>query len=183
MERYGLDLKMKGRIVVFFAALIMIFMAVSMSASANDTSSEDDATDLIEQIKEQLGTVFENIDQETALDTFAFLKEKIAEGDLTTEEGLSNAIEEGKERFGVEISRQDARKLVDTMEKLEDMGFSAEYVLDKTESLYKEYGAEFVDHVEEVVTGAVKNAVSGAISSFFENLANSVKTFFTGLFS
>lgn len=174
---------MKGRIINFFAVLMIAFMAVSMSVSANEASSGEEAEDLIGQIKEHLGAVFENIDQETALDTFAFLKEKIAEGNLTTEEGLSNAIEEGKERFGVEISRQDARKLVDTMEKLEDMGFSAEYVLDKTESLYKEYGAEFIDHVDEVAAGAVKNAVSGAISSFFKNLASSVKEFFTGLFS
>ena len=176
-------MKMKGRILVFLAVLIMAFAAVSMPVLANGSSSEEDTTDLIEQVKEQLGEIFENVDQETALNTFEFLKEKIAEGDLTTEEGLSNAIEEGKEKFGVEISRQDARKLVDIMEKLEDMGFSAEYVLDKTENLYQEYGTEFVDHVDEVVTGAVKNAVSGAISSFFDNLANSVKAFFTGLFS
>ena len=182
-ERHGFNLRMKGRIIIFLAVLIIGFVTVSISVSANDSSSEEDTTDLIEQVKEQLGAVFENVDQETALNTFAFLKEKIAEGDLTTEEGLSNAIEEGKERFGIEISRQDAQKLVDTMEKLEDMGFSAEYVLDKTENLYKVYGAEFVDHVDEVVTGAVKNAVSGAISSFFENLASSVKAFFTGLFS
>lgn len=174
---------MKGRIAVFLTVLFMAFTAVPMSVSANDSVSEEDTTDLIEQVKEQLGSIFENIDQETALNTFEFLKEKIAEGNLTTEEGLSNAIEEGKERLGFEISSQDARKLVDIMEKLEDMGFSAEYVLDKTENLYQEYGTEFVDHVDEVVTGAVKNAVSDAISSFFENLANSVKSFFTGLFS
>lgn len=174
---------MKKKIAVFLAALVIVFLAIPMSAAASGTSSGEDATDIIEQIKQQLNAVFENIDQETASDAFSFLKEKIADGDLTTEEGLSNAIEEGKEKFGVEISKEDARKLVDAMEKLEDMGFSAEYLIDKTESLYEEYGADFIDHVDEVVTGAVKNAVSGAISSFFENLANSVKDFFTGLFS
>lgn len=92
-------------------------------------------------------------------------------------------IEQVKERLDVEISSQDAKKLVDTMERLEEMGFSVEYVLEKAENLYEEYGVEFVDHVEEEVAGAVKNAASNAISSFFENLTNSVKMFFTGLFS
>lgn len=174
---------MKKKIAVILTAFVIVFLAIPISAAASGTSSGEDATDIIEQIKQQLVAVFENIDQETASEAFSFLKEKIAEGDLTTEEGLSNAIEEGKEKFGVEISKEDARKLVDAMEKLEDMGFSAEYLIDKTESLYKEYGADFIDHVDEVVTGAVKNAVSGAISSFFENLANSVKDFFTSLFS
>ena len=68
------------------------------------------------------------------------------------------------------------------MEKLEDMGFSAEYMVDKTESLYEEYGADFVDHVDEVVTGAVKNAASNAVNSFFGNLKKSVQNFFSNLF-
>lgn len=163
--------------------MVMVFLLLPISAAASGTSSGEDATDIIEQIKQQLDAVFENIDQETASDAFSFLKEKFSGGDLTTEEGLLSAIEEGKEKFGVEISKEDARKLVDAMEKLEDMGFSAEYLIDKTESLYREYGADFVDHVDEVVTGAVKNAVSDAVSSFFKNLADSVKDFFTGLFS
>lgn len=174
---------MKKKIAVILAVLMMVFLWIPMSAAASETSSGEDATDIIGQIKQQLEAVFENIDQETASEAFSFLKEKIEEGNLTTEEGLSSAIEEGKEKFGVEISKEDAKKLVDAMEKLEDMGFSAEYVIEKTENLYQEYGSDFVNHVDEVVTGAVKNAVSGAISSFFENLANSVKEFFANLFS
>lgn len=174
---------MKKKIVAILTVLAMMFLAIPMSAAASEASSGEDAADIINQIKQQLEAVFEDIDQETASEAFSFLKEKIAEGNLTTEEGLSSAIAEGKEKFGVEVSKEDARKLVDAMEKLEDMGFSAEYLIDKTEGLYEEYGAEFINHVDEIVTGAVKNAVSSAISSFFENLASSVKEFFTGLFS
>ena len=68
------------------------------------------------------------------------------------------------------------------MEKLEALGFSAEYIVEKTESMYQEYGADFVDHVDEVVTGAVKNAASNVISSFFNGLKDSVKSFFNNLF-
>ncbi len=174
---------MKRKFAVILTVLVMGFLAIPMSAAASETSSSEDAGDIVEQIKQQLEGMFENVDKETASEAFSFLKEKIAEGDLTTEEGLSNAILEGKEKFGVTISKEDALKLVDAMKKLEDMGFSAEYLIDKTESLYQEYGADFVNHVDEVVTGAVKNAVSGAISGFFENLADSVKEFFSSLFS
>ncbi len=176
-------MKIKGGIAVFLMVLLIGFVWVSMPAAASENTSDGDITDVTDQVKELFGAVFENIDQEKASGVFAFLKEKIAQGDLTTEEGLSNAVEEGKEKFGVEISAADAKELVETMEKLEGMGFSAEYVLDKTEDLYKEYGEEFVDHVDEVLTTAVKNAVSGAVTAFFENLAGSVKNFFTGLFS
>lgn len=174
---------MKKKIAVILAVVMMVFLCIPMAAAASETSSGEEAADVIGQMKQQLEEVFANIDQETASEVFSFLKEKIEEGNLATEEGISSAIEEGKEKFGVEISKEDAKKLVDAMEKLENMGFSAEYVIEKAENLYQEYGSDFVNHVDEVVTGAVKNAVSGAISSFFENLTNSVKKFFTDLFS
>ena len=103
--------------------------------------------------------------------------------DMPFDKGRGDLIEQVKERLDVEISRQDARKLVDAMEKLEDMGFSVEDMLEKAERLYEEYGAEFVDHMEEEVTEVVKNATANAVSSFFENLVNSVKAFFTDIFS
>ena len=40
-----------------------------------------------------------------------------------------------------------------------------------------------MDHMDEIVTGAVKDAASNAVSGFFDNLKNSVKDFFKGLFS
>ena len=95
---------------------------------------------------------------------------------------IKNAIKEGEEKFDVEIDEADAKKLVETMEKLEDMGFSIEYVVQKADSLYQEHGADFVEHVDEVVTGAVKDAASNVANSFFEGLKTSVKSFFQNLF-
>lgn len=177
---------MKKQIVWLLALVMLLFFAVPLQAAAsekNSSSSGEDPEDIVEQIKGQLEEMFEGIDQETASETFSFLKEKLAEGSFATEEGLLDAIEEGKEKFGIEIGREDAQKLVDAMEKLEDMGFSADYLIEKAESLYEEYGSDFIEHADEVVGGAVKNAVSNAVSGFFDNLINSVKNFFTGLFS
>ncbi len=174
---------MKKKFAWILAAVIMLILIIPMPVAASEASGEEDATDIVEQMKQQLEAIFENVDQETASEAFSFLKEKIEEGSLSTEDGLLSTLEEGKEKFGIEIGREEAEKLVDAMEKLEDMGFSAEYLIDKLENLYQEYGVDFVDHVDEVVTGAVKNAVSNAVSSFFGNLVNSVKDFFADLFS
>lgn len=163
-------------------ALAVMLLLVPVRVHAAGELSDADAADVFSQIKQQLSAAFEEMDQETAEEVFSFLKDKLAESDYGSEEGLQSIIKEGKDKFGVEVDKEDARKLVDAMEKLEDMGFSAEYVVDKTESLYQEYGAGFVDHVDEVVTGAVKNAASNAVNGFFENLKKSVKDFFSNLF-
>ncbi len=175
---------MKKRISALLLMLMMLFLILPMPVRAAETGTSDqEAADILSQVKQELSAVFENVDKETAEEVFSFLKEKIKEGNLDSEEGLLNAIEEGKAKFGVEISKEDAGKLVDTMEKLEDIGFSAEYVMDKAEHLYQQYGADFADHIDELLADAVKNAASNAMNSFWDNLKNSIKDFFSNLFS
>ncbi len=169
-------MKKKVWVILFVSALFLFLPTMTYA------SSSQDASDLVDQVKRQLSAAFDSMDDETAKEVFSFLKEQVEEGNLNSEEGLKDAIREGEEKFGVEVSREDAENLVDTMEKLEALGFSAEYIVEKTESMYQEYGADFVDHVDEVVTGAVKNAASNVISSFFSGLKDSVKSFFNNLF-
>jgi len=172
---------MKKRVLALLMVLAVMFLSVPVSARASGELSDVDAADVLSQIKQQLSEAFDGMDKETAEEVFTFLKDKLR-GDYGSEEGLQGIIKEGNDKFGVEIDKEDARKIVDAMEKLEDLGFSAEYVVGKTESLYQEYGAGFVDHMDEVVTGAVKNAASNAVSSFFDNLKKSVRDFFGSLF-
>lgn len=173
---------MKKKLLALLMVVAMAFMFVPASAHAAEEASAADASDILTQVKQQLSAAFEDMDQETAEELFSFLKDKLKEDNYASEEGLQSIIKEGQDKFGVEVDKADARKLVDAMEKLEDMGFSAEYMVEKTESLYQEYGADFVDHVDEVVTGALKNAASNAVSSFFGNLKKSVRDFFSNLF-
>lgn len=173
---------MKRKLLTLLTILAVMFMAVPAAAHAAGEISDVDASDVLTQIKQQLSAAFEEMDKETAEEVFSFLKDKLREENYASEEGLQSILKEGKEKFGVEVNREDAQKLVDAMEKLEGMGFSAEYMIEKTESLYQEYGADFVEHVDEVVTGAVKNAASSAVSSFFGNLKKSVTDFFSSLF-
>ena len=170
---------MKKRIIVW---LLLCFLAVS-SVRTTVYASESDSSGIVDQIRQQLSDAFGAMDQETADEVFDFLKDQVSEGNLSSGEGIQEAISKGEDKFGIELDEADARALVDTMEKLENMGFSAEYVVEKAESLYGEYGAEFVDHADELVKGAVKNAAQNAIGSFWSNLKSSVKGFFDGLFS
>ena len=85
-------------------------------------ASEKDAAGIVEQIKQQLSEAFDSMDEDTAVEVFAFLKSQVSEGNLASDEGVEKAITEGEKKFGVELDEADARALVDTMEKLEDMG-------------------------------------------------------------
>lgn len=170
---------MKRKIVI--AVLLVFFTAGAFPAGVR-ASEAGTVQGVLDQLKQQLSAAFDGMDQETAGEVFDFLKDQAADGNLSSGEGIQKAIDEGQEKFGVTISEADAKELVDTMEKLEDLGFSAEYVVDKAGSLYDEYGADFVDHADELVKGAVKNAASNAVSSFWQNLKNSIKKFFANLF-
>lgn len=171
--------KFLGMAAFCFLMLNMCFME-AQAKETQDTESE--AAAVLEQIKEELGDVFEDLDQETAGEIFSFVKEKISDGALDSEEGISQAIEEGEEKFGVKIDRQTAKQVVETMEKLEKLGFSSEKIVDKAADLYQQYGADFVEHVDEVVKDAVKGAVKKAADSFWENLKVAVSDFFQNLF-
>ncbi len=154
--------------------------AFGMTAKAQETTGTD-IGGMLGGVKDKLSEAIAGMDEGTVGEVLNFVKEKVSDGSLKTEDGLTQAIREGEEKFGVMVDRADAQKVVDTMEKLEDMGFSGEYVMEKAKELYDEHGTGFVDHIDEVVTGAVKDAVAGAASGFFSNLWESTKSFLKNL--
>lgn len=170
---------MKRKILI---AILLVFLTVGAFPAGAHASGTNTDQGVLDQIKQQLSGVFDDMDKETAEQVFDFLKDQAADGNLSSGDGIRQAISEGEEKFGVEIGEADAKALVNTMEKLEDMGFSAEYVVEKAGSLYEEYGTDFVDHADELVKGAVKNAASNTVGSFWQNLKNSIKNFFKNLF-
>ncbi len=148
------------------------------AAGKNDV----DVSGLLGNVKEELSDALSKMDEETVKGILGFVKEKVADGSLKTDKGLSDAIAEGEKEFGVTIDKADAQKVVDTMEKLEEMGFSGEHIMEKTEELYDKYGADFVEHVDEVAAGAVQEAVADAADSFIKNIWISTKSFVKSLF-
>lgn len=173
------------KILLWMAALFLtggiMLNASYLPVSASEESGID-IDELLGDVKEKLSDALSGMDDETAGEIFEFVKEKARDGSLKSEEGIEKAISEGEEKFGVDISEADAKKIVETMEKLEDLGFSGEYVIDRAQELYDRYGADFLEHADEVVKGAVQNAVTGAVDSFFRNLWESAKNFFKNLF-
>ena len=156
-----------------FLWMMTLFLSVSiiidvpyLPVRASEESSVD-IDELLGDVREKLSNALSGMDDES----------------LKSEDGIKKAISEGEEKFGVDISEADAKRIVETMEKLEDLGFSGEYVIDKAQELYNQYGADFLDHADEVIKGAVQNAVTSAADNFFHNLWESAKNFFKNLFS
>ena len=172
-----------------FLWMMTLFLSVSiiinvpyLPVCASEESSID-IDELLGDVGEKLSNALSGMDDETAGEIFEFVKEKVQDGSLKSEDGIKKAISEGEEKFGVDISEADAKRIVETMEKLEDLGFSGEYVIDKAQELYNQYGADFLDHADEVIKGAVQNAVTSAADNFFHNLWESAKNFFKNLFN
>lgn len=172
-----------------FLWMMTLFLSVSiiinvpyLPVCASEESSID-IDELLGDVGEKLSNALSGMDDETAGEIFEFVKEKVQDGSLKSEDGIKKAISEGEEKFGVDISEADAKRIVETMGKLEDLGFSGEYVIDKAQELYNQYGADFLDHADEVIKGAVQNAVTGAADNFFHNLWESAKNFFKDLFN
>ena len=172
-----------------FLWMMTLFLSVSiiinvpyLPVCASEESSID-IDELLGDVGEKLSNALSGMDDETAGEIFEFVKEKVQDGSLKSEDGIKKAISEGEEKFGVDISEADAKRIVETMEKLEDLGFSGEYVIDKAQELYNQYGADFLDHADEVIKGAVQNAVTSAADNFFHNLWESAKNFFKDLFN
>lgn len=179
---------MKKKAAVLLTVCILLFFGTAevVSAAEAGNTEEKASVDIAEMLGEagdKLKAALSEIDSETAMEMFDFVGEKLADGSLKTKEGLSDALEEGKEKFGITVDEEDAKKVVETMKKLEDMGFSGEYAVERTKELYEEYGADFVDHANEVMKGAVEQAVTDAVTAFFQNLWEAVKKFFINLFS
>lgn len=170
-----------GRKAVAFLVVTAVFTAVLLtpvSAFAAEKEEQEtiDFEELFSNIEEKVSGALSDMDQETVEDVFDFLKEKVEDGSLESGEGIASVIEEGENRFGININPEDAQQIVDVMEKLEELGFSGEEIIEKAEGLYKTYGADFVAHANEAFAEAVEEAVTSAVKGFFKNLWEGVQS-------
>ena len=76
----------------------------------------------------------------------------------------------------------EAGLILDLMNKLKSMGLNSEYLLSQAEKLYNKYGADIVNHADEVISEAVSGAVSNAADGVWQNIKNTVKDFWNSLF-
>lgn len=146
----------------------------------SDTSLSNALNELI--TTGELAEAVKNVSNEEIEQLIAYIKEKVANGELETDEDIRAAIEEGESQFGVKLAEEDVQKILDLMNKLESMGLNSEYLISQAEKLYDKYGAELVNRADEAITEAVNDAVSHAADGFIENIKASLMDFWNGLF-
>lgn len=135
-----------------------------------------------------------------------FIKEKWDAGELEGEDAIRKAIEEGEEQFGVALQDSVKDQIADGMEKLDALGLDHDTVIDLAKKLYREhgdaiaenfqdlyeeYGSALTDSVEKVISEqvvepakeAAKEAVKNTAKTFWQDLKNSVVSFFRNIFS
>ncbi|NLL77022.1 MAG: DUF1002 domain-containing protein [Clostridiales bacterium] len=146
----------------------------------SDTSLSNALDELI--TTGELAEAAKNVSSDEIEKLIAYIKEKVANGELETDEDIRAAVEEGEERFGVDLTEAEVKRIVDLMNKLEGMGLNSSYLISQAEKLYSKYGAGIVNHADEAISEAVSDAVSEAAGGFFQSLKSSVKDFFDSIF-
>lgn len=106
----------------------------------------------------------------------AFIKEKIAAGELETEDDIRKAIADGEETFGVSLADSDKEQIVQVMLKVKQLNLDPDMLLDQAVGLYDKYGDDIVNHLQD-------EGFFDSIGNFFQNLGKSITDFFSGLFS
>lgn len=106
----------------------------------------------------------------------AFIKEKIAAGELETEEDIRKAIEEGEATFGVSLSDSDKEQIVQVMLKVKELNLDPNMLLDQATDLYDKYGDDIVNHLDDA-------GFFDSLGNFFQGLGKSIGDFFAELFS
>ncbi len=105
----------------------------------------------------------------------AFVKEKIASGELETEDDIYKAISEGEEKFGVILAEGEKQQIVALMKKIEDLNLDPNKLIDQAVGLYDKYGDDIVNHLEDA-------GFFESVGNFFTRLGKSIADFFAGLF-
>jgi len=108
----------------------------------------------------------------------AFIKAKLAAGELATDEDIQEAIAEGEEKFDVSLTKEDKEKILAVMHKIKELGLDPEKLLDQAKDLYNKFGDELINNAEEVIKKSFKESVS----NFFTDMGATVKDFFSNLF-
>lgn len=106
----------------------------------------------------------------------AFIKAKLAAGELETEEDIRKAIAEGEQRFGVSLDESEIQQIVDFMMKIKKLGLDPNVLLDQAADLYDQFG-------DELLTKATDEGFWKSVWGFFSDCGSAVIDFFKNLFS
>ena len=101
----------------------------------------------------------------------AYIKAKLAAGELETEDDIRKAIKEGEQKFGVSLDESEEQQIVDFMLKIKKLGLDPNVLLDQAADRYSKFGDELLN-----------KATDDGFLSGLGNIVNSIADFFKGLF-
>ena len=107
----------------------------------------------------------------------AYIKAKLAAGELETDDDIRNAINEGQNKFSVTLTDDEVNKIIDVMHKIKALGLDPQVLLTQAQDLYKKFGNDMVNHTEDII----KQSVSDSVKSYFSQMTDRVKNFFASL--
>lgn len=115
-------------------------------------------------------------DSQEIEELIAFVKAKVAAGDLNSDSDIQSAIEEGEQKFGVSLSPEEIQQIIDIMNKINALGLDPNVLVQQAEDLYGKFGTDFLNHID---SGEIAKV---AASNIFSQIGNAIKSFFSGLF-
>lgn len=147
-------------------------------------------------------TVVKSLSDEELSQLLGYVKEKWDTGEFSDREDILAAIAEGEEAFGVTLGDGVKDELASAIKALDGLGLDHDAVITMAERLYDEYGDALADNVMEIaekelagpvgeaiqdqivepVKEAAKAAVKDTAQHFWQDLKNSVISFFEGIF-
>lgn len=184
-------------------ALSLALMLRPVTALAAEKGSTADAQN---RESEEQSNVTRSLSDDQLDELLDFIKKKWDAGELNGENEIREAIEEGEAQFGVELQDSVRDQIADGMEKLDALGLDHDTVIDLAKKLYREhgdaitenfqelyeeYGSALTDSVEKAIDEqivepakeAVKEAAKNTVKTFWQDLKNSVVSFFKNMFS
>ena len=105
----------------------------------------------------------------------AYIKGKLAAGELDNEEEIRMAIAEGEEKFGVDLTDEEVQQIIDFMMKIKDLGLDPNMLLDQAADLYEQYGDELLQKAQDP-------GFWDGVGNFFVSAGNAIADFFKDLF-
>ena len=115
--------------------------------------------------------VTKSANSEEVEELIAYIKAKLAAGELETEDDIRNAIKEGEQKFDVSLDESEEQQIVDFMLKIKKLGLDPNVLLDQAADLYSKFGDELLN-----------KATDDGFFSGLGNIVNSIADFFKGLF-
>lgn len=109
----------------------------------------------------------------------AYIKGKLANGELQTEEDIKNAIQDAQERFKVTLTDEEIQRILDVMNKINKLGLDLDSLLEQASDVYDKFGLEILDNPDQAISYIIKKKVA----DFFTGIRDGMASFFRGLFS